>query len=750
MSKKLVYLVSLLLVLRLAGGAVADPLQQDPGPDGIVSVEAEDYDENTPKPPHTWEYITEAAGGFTPPGGWSGGAAMQSTPTTPAAGAGFNDPADFLANSPRLDYEVNFVKTGTHYVWVLAWGLDGNSDSLHSGLDGEHVPTADRIGGINNNLTWTNSAYQDPERIMFDVPTTGIHILNIWMREDGSVVDKIVLTTDPAYRPTGQGPPESHRGPLLQAYNPSPADGALYLDTWATLTWSSGETAVSHDVYFGESLTDVNEGVAETFRGNQPSTYFIVGFPGFPYPDGLVPGTTYYWRIDEVEADGTTKHKGLVWNFTVPPQKAYNPTPTDGAQLVDTDVTLSWAGGLNVKLHHVYFGDDPDVVANASGALPQTNTTYTPPSALELDKVYYWRVDQFDGATMHKGDVWSFKTLPAIPVTDPNLVGWWKFEAGSGTVTVDFSGHGNNGTIVDNVLWVPGMFNLALEFMGDDEGHVELPPGIVNTASGSVMMWVNTDLTDDEGMFWYGTETGGDGFGDENEIHINVDDPGVLGFWIVGTGLGGPQLAGAGWTHVTATWDLTDGCRLYANAVEVDFEAHNNTVVDLAVMRLGKPVGTGNGNRYYQGLMDDVRLFDHAISAAQVNEIMSKGEDPLKAGAPKPRNGALVSIDDATPLTWSPGENVSQHDVYFGTDKDAVANADASDLAGVYRGRQSGTTYTPSEGVEWGGGPYYWRIDEYNNDGTISKGGIWSFTVSDFILVEDFESYTDNDAANEA
>jgi hypothetical protein len=238
---------------------------------------------------------------------------------------------------------------------------------------------------------------------------------------------------------------------------------------------------------------------------------------------------------------------------------------------------------------------------------------------------------------------------------------------------------------------------MALEFLGDNEGHVELPPGMVTTAKGSVLMWVNTDLTDDEGMFWYGTETGGDGFGGENEVHINVDDPGVLGFGMEGSTdvrLSGPQIAGAGWNHVAATWDQTDGCRLYFNGAEVDFQTYTANVADLTVIRLGRPVATGNGNRYHDGLLDDVRLFDYAISAAQVDEIMSKGEDPLKAGAPSPRNGALVGIDDATPLSWSAGEQAAEHDVYFGTDKDVVAGADASDTTGdhIYtdRGRRMG------------------------------------------------------------
>jgi hypothetical protein len=483
-----------------------------------------------------------------------------------------------------------------------------------------------------------------------------------------------------------------------------------------------------------DNFDDVNDGAAAAFQGNQATTSFIAGFPGMPFPDGLVPGTTYYWRIDGVEADGATKYVGPVWSFWIPPRIAYNPDPADDARFV------------------VLVGDNFDDVNNAVGGAPQIFTTYTP-EPLEPDKTYYWRVDESDPPATHKGNVWSFKTLPDIPITDPNLVGWWKFEAGSGTMVIDFSGHGNHGTIIDNVLWIPGQFNLALEFLGDDQGHVELPAGMVDTAKGSVTMWINTDLTGNEGMFWYGTETDGDGFGGQNEIHIHNQDAGTLGFGLEGSNdvrLDGPLLAGAGWMHVAVTWDLTDGCRLYANGGQVDFTVHNNTVADLNTIRLGRPVNTGNGNRYHDGLMDDVRLFDHAISAEQVSEIMAKGEDPLRAGSPNPRNSSLIPINLASPLSWSAGENASEHDVYFGTDKDAVANADDTDTTGVYRGRQGNTNFNTAQDVEWGGGPYYWRIDELNTDGTISKGNLWSFTVADFIVVDDFESYNDLDPADPA
>ncbi|MFC1634849.1 LamG-like jellyroll fold domain-containing protein [Planctomycetota bacterium] len=104
----------------------------------------------------------------------------------------------------------------------------------------------------------------------------------------------------------------------LQASWPSPSDGASHPRTWVTLSWMAGDSAVSHDVYFGDHFDHVNAGTGDTFRGNQTSTEYVAGLPGSAYPDGLVPDTTYYWRIDEVEADGVTRHRGMVWSFFVP------------------------------------------------------------------------------------------------------------------------------------------------------------------------------------------------------------------------------------------------------------------------------------------------------------------------------------------------------------------------------------------------------------------------------------------------
>jgi hypothetical protein len=204
------------------------------------------------------------------------------------------------------------------------------------------------------------------------------------------------------------------------AYSPIPDNGTLYEDTWVSMSWSPGGNAASHDVYFGDNFDQVNAGAESVFQGNQTSTFYVVGFPGFAYPDGLVPGTTYYWRVDEVnDTEPNSPWKGKVWSFSIPPKTAYFPEPADGAESEDPNVKLSWTGGFGVKLHYVYFGENFDDVNNAAGGLPQGTTTYDP-GPLKLGKTYYWRVDEFDIIDTYKGDVWSFTTEGAVVSLKPS------------------------------------------------------------------------------------------------------------------------------------------------------------------------------------------------------------------------------------------------------------------------------------------------------------------------------------------
>jgi hypothetical protein len=212
---------------------------------------------------------------------------------------------------------------------------------------------------------------------------------------------------------------EGGGGGYPKALSPDPGDGDYIEDTWVNISWRAGDSAVSHDVYFSDNLADVEAGAEAAFQGNQTATFIVAGFPGMPFPDGLVNGTTYYWRIDEVnDADPNSPWIGDVWSFIVPPKIAYLPIPADGGESVDPEPVLEWTAGFGAKLHTVYFGESFDEVDVAAGGLPQAATNYRP-GLLKMAKTYYWRVDEFDALATHKGDVWSFTTDGAVEALNP-------------------------------------------------------------------------------------------------------------------------------------------------------------------------------------------------------------------------------------------------------------------------------------------------------------------------------------------
>jgi hypothetical protein len=512
------------------------------------------------------------------------------------------------------------------------------------------------------------------------------------------------------------------------------------------LSWRAGDFAVSHDVYFGDNFDDVNDGApgAPGFRGNQADTFLVAGFPGFPFPDGLVPGTTYYWRIDEVnDAEPNSPWKGPVWSFSIPPKKAYDPAPADNAEHVAADVTLSWTGGFGSKLHTVYFGDDFDTVSNATGGAAQATTTFDP-GPLESERTYYWRIDELDPPTTHKGDVWSFRTVPDIPITDPSLVGWWKFDEGAGAIALDMSGHGNHGTLQGDPQWVDGRDGGALEFDGTGD-YVDCgnTPVISPTTELTVMAWIKVNPWT---KTWEAILAKGDDSyrlsrsGSGNATHFGCG--GTSGNYFDGSTV----VTDNQWHHVCGVYD---GARqtIYIDGV-LDTAIPSTGSVTASANNLFIGENSGAAGRHITGLIDDVRLYNRALTVEEIMEAM-RGDTTL-AGNPSPRNGAIIDVKVAASLSWLPGDNATQQDVYLGTDRDAIEQADASDTTGIYRGRQNGTSYAPAGGLPWGTGPYFWRVDQVNNDGTIGKGRIWSFTVADFLIVDDFETYTDNDAAGEA
>jgi len=111
--------------------------------------------------------------------------------------------------SPSVGHFAYFDRPGTWYLWLRGWGDtingEGSSDSVHAGLNGSLSDTADQIDNFPPGWTWSNHT-RDNTRAKLNIPSKGIHAVNLWMREDGLTIDKILLTTDSSYTPSGAGP----------------------------------------------------------------------------------------------------------------------------------------------------------------------------------------------------------------------------------------------------------------------------------------------------------------------------------------------------------------------------------------------------------------------------------------------------------------------------------------------------------------------------------------------------------------
>jgi len=606
------------------------------------------------------------------------------------------------------------------------------------------------------------------------------------------------------------------------AFGPSPADGALHQDTWASLEWWAGAYAVSHDVYFGDNFDDVNEGTGGTFQGNQTTASFRVGSAQSPY---LVPGTTYYWRIDEVnDLHPDSPWKGNVWIFTVPPKKAYHPNPPDGGKCVGRNVTLSWTPGFGAKLHHVYFGDEfanvndadtSDTVGVYRGV--QAGTTYTP-GPLELEETYHWRVDEFDDSGTHKGNVWSFKVVEGFKVVDgtavwfhpsvysndyydlydPDFYNQWA-EVQSKIDVIDFSWEKVRNASDDEMKNIVGFLGshprIKLSFIGPVIKEFDCTAELhaFNKNNDAI---VNVTSHGGEVTYWYVDESGframascGDEYQDWHGINphdwrqildiaaeyhealsaqLQEAHPNL----IIGVDEPYPAMTKEQHFYWIDKLVAMDDCHISFYHNGIDAEAIKVGKGDLSeikeIMDYARSKGLEYGHmlkgagssdyEYYQYVFDwcpqvqqavgppDHAVFQHWGSwSPQYNlpedvdySYTQLVRDYLRrwytwelasemAWNPNPGDGA-TGVTQTPILRWRAGDKALLHDVYLGAEQTALADADTT-TTDIYRGRQALTRHTPAEDLKFGR-TYYWRVDEYNTDATISKGRVWSFTTA--------------------
>jgi hypothetical protein len=298
-------------------------------------------------------------------------------------------------------------------------------------------------------------------------------------------------------------------------------------------------------------------------------------------------------------------------------------------------------------------------------------------------------------------------------VAHADLVGHWKFDEGAGTVAVDSSGNGNDGTFTGAPQYVPGQLGTALQFDGDD--WVDCGDALDLTNELSIACWINpSGLAGDNGWVarWdnYAFKSSG--------TSVRFTTPGVLDY----TANNATLVVGE-WQHVAVTFvpSQTDGAIFYLQGVEA--QRINSTGYGAG----GGPLAIGNNrwSQFYEGMIDDVQVYDHILTPDEVAGAMAGLDPPGLAVDPSPGEEAIDVPREVT-LSWTPGEFAVKHTVYLGTRFEDVNDGSAAVMIA-----DNIDDATVDAGVLDFDQTYYWRVDEVNGapDRTVFTGNVWSFTV---------------------
>ncbi len=297
---------------------------------------------------------------------------------------------------------------------------------------------------------------------------------------------------------------------------------------------------------------------------------------------------------------------------------------------------------------------------------------------------------------------------------DPDLFGWWKLDDGQGTIAADSSGKGHNGTIINpngglgtgGSVWVDDPERgMVISFSGTDTSGA-----CVTTAAIVPALTLPNDFT---WAFWAKQHTSqatnndtilGNRYGGTTTPLQFIkftptrfecyNDDGAYA-----NGVNYNSIPNGVWVHHTLVKDGTS-LTYYRDGVSTLTNTMTKTV-DANPFYLGADAYSGVVEAW-QGHLSDVRLFNRALSAAEITAMTGL----VKARKPVPANGAL---DVAMPLLqWTPGGTALFHNVYVGTSP----NLTEADLKSP---RSPMAMYYHVAGFT-AGATYYWRVDEIEKD----------------------------------
>jgi hypothetical protein len=534
------------------------------------------------------------------------------------------------------------------------------------------------------------------------------------------------------------------------------ATAAEYKGEWRHWTFVKNATTGVQSIYLNGTLWHSATGMTQLMAGDQVTGFSIGNRPMHDSP--------YSGRIDDFRLYNRALTNAEIKAIAMRP-KAYGPSPADGATGV-TMPLLQWTAGSTAAFHNVYLGTSPDLTdadLQPRGFGPMLY--YGPGFAPGV--LYYWRVDEVEGSgTIYTGDVWRFTTAP-LTAFDPSPRNGDKWIATDITLTWK-AGQG----ATNHELY----FGTDREAVANRDASVSIgtwptpehaPAGL---AEQTVYYWAVDEVTltgRNAGEIWSFTTTGpgggvrGDyfnGMTPEGVPGLTRIDPAIDFAWGDPGGPGAPigvDQFSARWTAdleiaVADTYVFTtnsdDGSRLWLN---------DELIVDKWVDQ--GPTDTSSRTIYLEPGIYPLRMEYYENTGGAVahlywqtptlaRAIIPAGalQPPVRARTPYPAKGDVNVPQDVT-LRWSAGDEAAQHQVYFGDDAAAVAAADTS--SSLYKGTQAldNTSFTPGT-LEWNK-TYWWRVDEVNDASADSPwvGPVWSFTTADYLVVDDFESYNDEE-----
>ena len=308
------------------------------------------------------------------------------------------------------------------------------------------------------------------------------------------------------------------------------------------------------------------------------------------------------------------------------------------------------------------------------------------------------------------------------------LVGYWPLNEGTGTKATDMSGNSHDGTLYNGATWIsPGFIgSAAVNIDGNPGSRIAVgtwDPGERFTLAVWARWTGEQKKAERAGLIGKRNDWSAEGMRWFSEVTISGQVRMRNFTQTVSSPAGALNALIGEWAHVAITFDGA-AARIYLNSVEVGSGAFSLGPLDTAGMGFGCKAGGSNSNaEIFSGGLDDARIYNRALSVADVRELFEWTGLPGKAHNPKPADGQTDVARDVV-LSWTPGEfapSTNGHRVYFSENFNDVSN-------GLGAVTQDANTYTPPQRLDFDK-TYYWRIDEVNGppDNTIHKGNVWSF-----------------------